>query len=37
MESSSSNSPALLTYQNENIDNPERIAKYLQQLFQYHW
>ena len=26
MKSSSSNSPTLLTYQNENIDNPERIA-----------
>ena len=36
MESSSSNSPALLTNQNENIDNPERTPKYLQQLFQYH-
>ena len=26
MKSSSSNSPTSLTYQNENIDNPERIS-----------
>ena len=26
MKKSSSNSPVLLTYQNDNVDNPERIA-----------
>ena len=33
MKSSSSNSPTLLTYQNENIDNPERIANIFNNYF----
>ena len=45
MKSSFSNSPTLLTFQHENIDNPERLiiqiiqkdSKYLQQLYQCHW
>ena len=33
MKNSSSNSPTLLTYQNENIDNPERIANIFNNYF----
>ena len=33
MKSSSSNSPTLLIYQNENIDNPERIANIFSNYF----
>ena len=33
MKSSSSNSPMLPTYQNDNIDNPERIANIFNNYF----
>ena len=33
VKNSSSNSPTLLTYQNENIDNPERIANSFSNYF----
>ena len=33
MKTSSPNSPTLLTYQNENIDNPERIANIFNNYF----
>ena len=33
MKSSSSNSPTLLTYQNKNINNPERIQNIFNNYF----
>ena len=33
MKSSASNSPVLLTYQNDNIDNPEEIANIFNNYF----